>query len=131
MAAIVVEQMASLQEEICKAQSGADAGPALRRALQSLVERQARNNLVRAALAATSERPEVQAAVGEVSLAWQQLIDRARKQGSLRSDATVGDVRLLFAATRAADELEPGARERMFELMIDALGLSGQKAASA
>jgi AcrR family transcriptional regulator len=121
IAAIVVRQMDAVRDEVRRAQDSPDPGEALRHTLEDLVEWQARNNLVRAALAATSDRVEVQAAVGDVTLAWQELIDRARKQGSLRTDATAGDVRLIFAATRAADELRPGGRERMFELLIDAI----------
>ena len=36
-------------------------------------------------------------------------------------DATILDLRLLFAATRAAGELEPDAWRRMLELVIRAL----------
>jgi hypothetical protein len=36
-------------------------------------------------------------------------------------DVTVSDLRLVFAAARAADEVEPGSRERMLELLLDAL----------
>jgi hypothetical protein len=39
----------------------------------------------------------------------------------LRADATALDLRLLFAATRAASQLEAGAWRRMLELGIDAL----------
>jgi hypothetical protein len=98
-----------------------DAGAALEATLRRLVEWQTRNHLVRAALAATSDRLEVQAAIAEVSLEWQGLLDRARKQGRVRVDATVADLRLVFAATRAADEVDPGSRERMLELLLGAL----------
>ena len=121
IAAIVVEQMEGLRTEVDVAQGEADAGAALERSIHRIVERQATNGLVRAALAATSDRREVQLAVGEVSLAWQALIDRARAQGSVRGDATVMDLRLLFAAARAADEVQPGARERIVELLLEAL----------
>jgi AcrR family transcriptional regulator len=121
IAAIVVEQMEGLRAEVDAAHDEADAGAALERSIHRIVERQATNGLVRAALAATSDRREVQLAVGEVSLAWQALIDRARAQGSVRGDATVIDLRLLFAAARAADEVQPGARERVVALLLEAL----------
>ncbi|MGI9183604.1 MAG: hypothetical protein ACR2GZ_01350 [Solirubrobacteraceae bacterium] len=41
--------------------------------------------------------------------------------GRLRADATTLDLRLLFAATRAAKQVEPGQWPRMLELMLDAL----------
>jgi hypothetical protein len=60
-------------------------------------------------------------ALGELSLAWQQLIDRAREDGTVRSDATVKDLRFVFAAARAADEVEPGGRDRILTLLLEAL----------
>lgn len=121
IAAIVIEQMSSLRDEILVADRQSGAGLALERTMRRLVEWQARNGLVKTALAVSSDRHDVRAAVGEVNLAWQELLDRARKQGSLRRDATTMDLRLIFAATRAADELQPGARERMLELLLYAL----------
>jgi AcrR family transcriptional regulator len=121
IADIVTEQMHAVRVEIRAARKQPDAGAALEATLRRLVEWQAQKHLVRAALAATSERAEVQAAVGEVSLAWQELLDRARKDGRVRVDVTTQDLRLVFAATRAADEVEPGSRERMLELLLDSL----------
>src|SRR3954449_3606077 len=121
IAAIVIEQMGSVRARILAAHARSDARLALEETLRDLVEYQARNHVVRAALAVTSDRPDVEAAVGEVSLAWQELLDRARKGGALRTDATVTDMRLIFAATHAAEEFQSGARGRMLELLLDAL----------
>ena len=49
-----------------------------------------------------------------------QLLIDTRVEGRLRSDATPLDLRLLFAATRAAKQVEPTAWRRMLELLIDA-----------
>ena len=46
---------------------------------------------------------------------------RPASEGRLRADATTLDVRLLFAATRAARQVEPEHWPRMLELLIDAL----------
>ena len=72
IAAIVVRQMEGLREEVSAAHEEEDAGRALEQAVRQLAERQATNKLVRAALVATSNRREVQTAVGEVSRAWQR-----------------------------------------------------------
>jgi AcrR family transcriptional regulator len=125
IAAIVVEQMGILRAEVRAAHDEEDAFAALERSVRQIAERQASNELVRAALAATSDRRDVQLALGEVSLAWQELLDRARRQGRVRSDATVTDMRLIFAAARAADEVETGARGRMLELLLEAMTPSG------
>ena len=50
-----------------------------------------------------------------------QLLFDTRAEGRLRGDATPVDLRLLFAATRAAKQVEPTAWRRMLELLIDAL----------
>jgi AcrR family transcriptional regulator len=130
IAAIVVEQMHSVRERILAADGRAEPGAVLEETLRDLVEYQAQNHLVRAALAATSDRPEVQNAVDRVSLAWQALLDRARGAGAIRADATVTDLRLIFAATHAADGFQSGARGRMLALLLDALrggeGRAGQ-----
>ncbi len=126
IAAIVVEQMYALRAQIKAAREGEDPGAALEREIDRTVARQAASRLVKAALAATGDRREVQAARAEVHLAWQELLDRARNAGAVREDATVTDLRLVFAAARAADDLEPGARRRMLELVMP--GLLGEAA---
>ena len=45
----------------------------------------------------------------------------ARAEWRLRADVTTLDLRLVFAATRAAKQVEPEAWPRMLELMIDTL----------
>lgn len=121
VAALLVRQLGFLREEVIEAGERADAWPAIEDSVRRIAERQATNKLLSGALGLTSERREVVAAVAEVSLAWQTLIDRARDQGTVRSDATVKDLRLLFAAARAADEVEPGGRDRVVDLLLEAL----------
>ena len=48
-------------------------------------------------------------------------LDAAKAEGRLRPDATALDLRLLFAATRAAEKVEPGGWHRLVELGVDAL----------
>ncbi len=47
---------------------------------------------------------------------WSELLSAARAEGQLSADATTLDLKLLFAATRAAKQLEPTAWPRMLEL---------------
>jgi hypothetical protein len=115
--------MDALRLEVERDGKGSAAGGALEALLLRLVRRQAQNDLVKAALATTAGRPEVRTAVAETSLAWQELIDRARREGRVRADLTTGDLRLFFAAARAAEELGPAEGKRMVELMLPALGL--------
>ena len=57
-----------------------------------------------------------------------RLLAVARDQGRLRADASTLDLRLLFAATRAAKQVEPTAWRRMLELLIDALRAQAPRA---
>ncbi len=73
------------------------------------------------ARAVVEDRPEVAAAIARSVSAQARLLDAARTEGRLRADATPEDLRLLFAATRAARRHDPGRVPRMLELMLDAL----------
>ena len=68
-----------------------------------------------------NQHPAVQAASTNATNALDELLAAARTEGRLRADATTHDLRLLFAATRAAKHIEPTAGRRMLQLLIDAL----------
>jgi AcrR family transcriptional regulator len=121
VAALVIRQLRLLQAEVSVAAEHEDAWTALEQSVRRIAERQATNKLLRGALALISERRDVVMALGELSLAWQQLIDRAREDGTVRNDATVKDLRFAFAAARAADEVEPGGSDRILTLFLEAL----------
>ena len=121
VAALVIHQLGLLHAEVAAAGRREEAWAALDRCVRRIAERQATNKLLRGALGLTSERRDVVTAVGEVSLAWQSLIDRARADGTVRNDATVRDLRFIFAAAQAADEVEPGGRRRVLDLLLEAL----------
>jgi AcrR family transcriptional regulator len=121
VAALVIRQLRLLQAEVSVAAEHDDAWTALEQSVRRIAERQATNKLLRGALGLISDRRDVVMALGEVSLAWQQLIDRAREEGTVRSDATVNDLRFAFAAARAADEVEPGGSDRVLTLLLEAL----------
>lgn len=121
VAALVIRQLRLLQAEVSVAAEYDDAWTALEQSVRRIAERQATNKLLRGALGLISDRRDVVMALGEVSLAWQQLIDRAREEGTVRSDATVKDLRFAFAAARAADEVEPGGSDRVLTLLLEAL----------
>jgi AcrR family transcriptional regulator len=121
VAALVIRQLRLLQTEVALAAEQKDAWTAIEQSVRRTAERQSTNKLLRGALGLTSERRDVVMALGEVSLAWQQLIDRAREEGTVRSDATVNDLRFIFAAARAADEVAPGGGDRILTFLLEAL----------
>ena len=82
---------------------------------------EAADDLLGEARSAVAEHPDVVAAIVHATEAFEQLLAGARAEGRLRPDATMLDLRLLFAATRAARNVEPEHWPRMLVLMIDAL----------
>lgn len=73
------------------------------------------------AIAATSDRPDVQAARERSGAAMTAVLDRARAAGVLRVDATADDLRLLFAAVRGADAYAPDGGARVAALVLAGL----------
>ncbi len=122
LAALVVQRLGEAEHGADAALASA-AGPwaALTGLLWALAERQAVDDVLGEAMATVSEHPAVQDALARTNAALERLLDAARSEGKLRADATSLDLRLLFAATRAAGALEQGAWRRMLELGIDAL----------
>jgi AcrR family transcriptional regulator len=122
LAALVVER---LQESERGAEaalaSGQDRWSALTGLLWMLAERQAGDDVLGEAMATVSEHPAVVEALAATVISLEHLLAAARAEGRLRDDATTLDLRLLFAATRAAAQLEAGAWRRMLELGIDSL----------
>jgi AcrR family transcriptional regulator len=132
LAALVVERLKDTEDGAHAALAGTD-GPwvALTGLLWTLAERQAGDDVLGEAMATVSEHPSVQQALASTLEALEPLLAAARAEGRLRHDATTLDLRLLFAATRAAGELEPGRWRRMLELGIDALDASTHARAAA
>jgi AcrR family transcriptional regulator len=89
--------------------------------LWMLVEQEAADDFLGEARTAVAQHPDVVAAIEQATDAFEQLLAGARAEGRLRPDASMLDLRLLFAATRAAKQVEPDAWPRMLQLMIDAL----------
>ena len=98
-----------------------DRWTALTDMLRTLVEAQRSDYTMLEARMRVADHPDVVAAVARVTEAQERLLAAAREEGRLRADATTLDLRLLFAATRAARNVEPAHWRRMLELMIDAL----------
>ena len=122
LAALVVERLEEAEAEAEAALAGDDGPwPALTALLRDFAERHAADEVRAEAMASVSTDPDVEDAFAATTAAWERLLDAAKDEGRLRADATMLDVQLLFAATRAAGSLEPGAWQRMLELGIDAL----------
>ncbi|HEY0515648.1 MAG TPA: TetR/AcrR family transcriptional regulator [Solirubrobacteraceae bacterium] len=124
LAALVVRRLQTVLADIDAAiGAGGDPWLALRALLSHLADRQASDDVVAEAMATVSDHPEVIAWSSRCEHSLEALIASARAQGSLRADATHGDVRLLLSAVRAARRQSVGAAgwKRMLELGVDGL----------
>ncbi len=122
LAALVVRRMdtiAAAAQEACEVPG--NRWEALTEMVRTLVSAQRADYLIGDARAVVSDHPDVIEAVNRASEAQERLLAAARAEGRLRADATTLDLRLVFAATRAARRVEPDQWPRMLELMIDAL----------
>jgi AcrR family transcriptional regulator len=122
LAALVTRRLEDVTAEAAlAAASEEDSWTALVTLLRRIVERQSRDDFMSEARVAVADHPDVRRATGRATRAFEKLLARARASGRLREDASVHDLRLLFAAARAAEQLERGAWRRMFELLLDSL----------
>ncbi|HWE11431.1 MAG TPA: TetR family transcriptional regulator [Solirubrobacteraceae bacterium] len=114
-----MSQLAAAAEEADR--RGGDRWTALTEMVRSLVAGQRADYTMLEARMRVADHPDVIEAVARATAAQERLLAAARAEGRLRADATTLDLRLLFAATRAARNVEPDRWRRMLELMIDAL----------
>jgi AcrR family transcriptional regulator len=122
LAALVIRRMEQIVEAAWVAEESAgDRWSALTSMLYSIVERQSADDFLGEARAVVDDVPGVTEATDRATAALERLLVAARAEGRLRSDATTLDLRLLFAATRAAKRVEREEWPRMLELLIDAL----------
>jgi len=122
LAALVARRLDQIAEEaVAAAASEGDRWPALVAMLWKIVERQSYDDVLGEARVAVADHPEVERATRRTTEAVETLLGAARAEGRLREDATTLDLRLLFAATRAAKQVEPAAWRRTLELFIDSL----------
>ena len=122
VAALVVrrlEQIADAANEA--AERTGDHWNAMTEMLWTIVERRTGDDFLGQAWAHVADHPDVAAATEVTMAALDRLLIAAKADGRLRADATTLDLKLLFAATRAAKEVEPEAWQRMLALLIDAL----------
>jgi AcrR family transcriptional regulator len=108
-----------------------DRWSALGDVLWALAERQAGDDVIGEAMGTVSDHPAVAAATERANEAFERLMAAARAEGRLRDDATILDIRLIFAATRAAKQVDAGGWKRILELLTDALDAKREVANSA
>ncbi len=122
LAALVVRRLDEITETAgAAARSAGDRWAALTWMIRTIVEQQSGDDFLSDARMRVADHPDVEAATDRATNALERLMVAARREGRLRADASTLDLKLLFAATRAAKHVEPDAWQRMLALLIDAL----------
>ncbi len=121
IAALAVKRLEEVAAEIAEALGEHDAWPALVALIRRRGARKGSDRMLAKAIALSSGRPDVEEARARIWRGFDALLDRSRDEGRLRADATTTDLRLLFTAAIAAEELEPGASLRLVDVMLDGL----------
>lgn len=122
LAALVTRRMQDLElaAEAAIASPG-DRWSALTGLIATLAGAQAADSFLGEARGTVAEHPDVIESSARATAALERLLAQAREEGRLRADATAIDLRLTFAATRAAKQVEPDSWPRMLELLLDGL----------
>jgi AcrR family transcriptional regulator len=122
LAALVVRLLEQVLEAAERAASREGSRwSALTELLSEIVEQQSGDEFFGEAMRKVDAHKSVRAASARTYAALEELLADARAEGRLRADASLLDLRLLFAATRAARHLEPDLQARMLELLVDGL----------
>jgi AcrR family transcriptional regulator len=126
VAAVLVERLRWFEAQARAALQGDDAWVGFCSVIAAALGAEASDHTVAASLDFGGEElPELAAARADARSALIELMDRAKAQGAMRSDATPADVRLLFngpAYLLAADGVaDPAAFARVAELLAAAL----------
>jgi AcrR family transcriptional regulator len=125
LAGVAVERLRDVHRLVIAALAEVDAAAALRRVLVQVAELQATDRVMLDALRLEGAIPALARARARVDAAIEQLLDRGRRQGAIRADATVLDVRILMTGIAQAmpDHLlrDPTAWRRYANLVADAL----------
>jgi AcrR family transcriptional regulator len=129
LAALVVRRLEQVAEAAHRAanQEGS-RWSAFTELLSEIVEQQSCDEFFGEAMLKVDGHPTVRAASDRTYSALEELLAAARSEGRLRADASILDLRLLFAATRAARHLEPDLHARTLELLIDSLDTAPRSA---
>jgi AcrR family transcriptional regulator len=122
LAALVTKRLEETRDAaLAASRRQVDRWTALTEMLWALAERQSADDFLGEAWDRVRDHPDVAAATRLSLEAIGQLVAAAQAEGKLRADVSAVDIRLLFAATRAANRVEPAGWRRMLTLLIDGL----------
>lgn len=130
MSALACERLEEFQRLAQTALREDDAWSAFCELLAAMAETQASDRILGGALASPCQLPELTAARQATLAALQKVMRKAQRQGTMRADATVQDVRVLFAGAAhiltEAGELDAAVWRRYGLLIAAGLRSAGQ-----
>lgn len=121
IAALVIERLNALGERYEAAAGTTDPLGALGGVIDATVQECVHDRVTKMCWEFGSGRDDVDTARARARTALQHLIDSAKDEGKLRSDASANDLRFLFRAAREAEKIKPGGAARLGELVFSGL----------
>jgi AcrR family transcriptional regulator len=125
IAGVAIERLATFERLATDALADEDAGAAFRRVLVTIAELQAGNRILLSALRVPGDVTGLDEARTAMTGALERLMRRAKRQGSLRRDATPADVKALMSglthSLTAEQQSDPKVWRRYANLIADAL----------
>jgi AcrR family transcriptional regulator len=119
--ALALERLHWVQERSHEALGQPDAWAALEDLLREIADRQAADGVLGEAFAAAFQRPDLADPLAAAAAAVDEVLQRVRARGALRTDVTTDELRALFTGLRAADAAQPGSGAKLLELVLAGL----------
>jgi AcrR family transcriptional regulator len=119
--ALALERLRWVQERAGEALEASDPWTGLERLLRVIADRQVADGVLGEAFAAAFQRPDLAKPLAAATEAVDEVVDRVRAAGALRTDITTDELRGLFTGLRAADAAQPGSGAKLFELVLAGL----------
>ena len=119
--ALALERLRWVQERSREALESSEAWTGLEHLLREIADRQQGDGVLGEAFAAAFQRPDLAEPLAAATDAVDEVVDRVRAAGALRTDITTDELRGLFTGLRAADAAQPGSGTKLLELVLAGL----------
>ena len=119
--ALALERLRWVQERAREALEASDPWTGLADLLRLIADRQEGDGVLGEAFAAAFQRPDLAKPLAAATAAVDDVLERVRASGALRSEITTDELRALFTGLRAADAAQPGSGGKLLELVLAGL----------
>jgi AcrR family transcriptional regulator len=119
--ALALERLRWVQERAREALETPDPWTGLADLLRVIADRQQGDGVLGEAFAAAFQRPDLAKPLATATAAVDDVLERVRADGVLRTEITTDELRALFTGLRAADAAQPGSGGKLLELVLAGL----------